>query len=124
MSALAQAKLDQITDEARRKHDSAHRVERIYEIKTGEQIQSVKLAEQPEEWAKIPRKRTPNERYAAQCHSTLKRFADFVRDHNAHAEELGHVTRQTARAWSARDRPRRSSTSSAMKSARTVSACW
>ena len=97
--ATALARLKTIVEEARTKRDSARLVEKLYEIKTGEKIQSVKLAELPEEWAKIPRKRTPNERYAAQCRSTLARFAVFVRNHNAQAEELGHVTRQTARTF-------------------------
>jgi integrase len=97
--ATALAKLKSIVAEARTKRDSARLVEKLYEIKTGEQIQSVKLAELPDEWAKIPRKRPPNERYAGQCRSTLARFAAFVHTHNAQAEELGHVTRQTARAF-------------------------
>ena len=97
--AAAQAKLDSLVADARVKHDSARLVEKLYEIKTGEQIQSVKLAALPEEWSEIPRKRETNDRYAAQCRSTLARFADFVQKHNAHAEELGHVTRQTARAF-------------------------
>lgn len=97
--ATALAKLQSIVAEARSKRDSARLVEKLYEIKTGEQIQSVKLAELPAEWAKIPRKRTPNDRYAAQCRSTLARFAAFVQAHNTQAEELGHVTRQTARAF-------------------------
>jgi integrase len=97
--ALAQAKLAQIIDEARRKNDSAHLVERLYEMKTGEQLQSVLLTELPEEWTRIPRRRTPNERYAGQCRSTLKRFTAFLHEHYPQAEELGHVTRQVARAF-------------------------
>lgn len=97
--ATAQAKLKSIVEEARTRHDSARLVEKLYTIKTGEQIQSIKLAELPDEWGRIPRKRQPNERYAAQCRSTLARFAAFVSGHNAKAEELGHVTRQTARAF-------------------------
>lgn len=97
--ATALAKLQSIVAEARSKRDSARLVEKLYEIKTGEQIQSVKLTKLPDEWAKIPRKRPPNERYAGQCRSTLARFAAFVHTHNAQAEELGHVTRQTARAF-------------------------
>ncbi len=96
---LAQAKLDQITEEARRRTDSVHLVERLYEIKTGEKIQSVKLVDLPTEWSRIPRKREPNERYAAQCRSTLARFASFIRDQNPQADELGHVTRSLARAF-------------------------
>ncbi len=51
------------------------------------------------EWAKIPRKRTPDERYASQCESTLKRFASFIQRQNPGATDLGHVTRSAARAF-------------------------
>jgi len=104
--AQAQLKLNEIVDEARRKHDSAHLVERIYELKTGEPIKSVSLDDLPGEWSKIPRRRSPSPRYAEQCHSTLARFASFVRAHNAQADELGHVTRQTARAFMAAEEAR------------------
>lgn len=97
--AAAQAKLDSVVADARLKHDSARLVEKLYEIKTGEQLQSVQLAALPEEWSRIPRKRTPNERYAAQCRSTLARFVEYVGKHHTQAEELAQVTRQTARAF-------------------------
>lgn len=97
--AHAQAKLDQVIEESRRKHDAAHLVERMYELKTGEPIQSVKLADLAEEWTRIPRRRPPEARYAAQCRSTLNRFVDFVRDRNTKADELGHITRQMARSF-------------------------
>lgn len=97
--AQANERLKQIIEEARRKHDSAHLVERIYEIKTGEAIKSVALDNLPDEWQKIPRRRKPNERYAAQCRSTLARFAVFVRAQNPKAEEISHVTRDLARAF-------------------------
>ena len=58
--AQANERLTQIIEEARRKHDSAHLVERIYEIKTGEAIKSVALDDLPDEWQKIPRRRKPN----------------------------------------------------------------
>lgn len=95
--STAQAKLDQMIDEARHKQNSAHLVERIYEIRTGEQIQSVLLVDLPDEWKKIPRKRKPNERYAAQCKSTLTRFVNFFAEHYPQIKEIPHVTRQTAR---------------------------
>jgi len=55
--AQAHERLTQIIEEARRKHDSAHLVERIYEIKTGEQIKSVALDDLPDEWLRFPRRR-------------------------------------------------------------------
>ena len=97
--ATALAKLEAIVEEARSQRSSERLVEKLYEIKTGEQIKSVKLSELPTEWGKIARKRTPDERYAKQCMSRLAQFAAFVRGQNAKAEEIAHVTRTAARAF-------------------------
>jgi integrase len=97
--AQAHERLTQIIEEARRKHDSAHLVERIYEIKTGEQIKSVALDDLPDEWLRFPRRRKPDESYAAQSRSTLARFAVFVRTQNPKVEEISHVTRDIARTF-------------------------
>lgn len=48
---------------------------------------------------KIPRKRKPDDRYAAKCQSTLARFAEFVRQENSKADEIAHVTRTVARSF-------------------------
>lgn len=97
--AKAKERLEVIIEDARHKHDSAHLVERIYEMKTGERIKSVKLQDLPAEWARIPRRRKPSERYAAQCQTILARFASFIAAKNSKANELGHVTRDIARAF-------------------------
>lgn len=97
--AAAQAKLDRIVEEAQTKRDSARLVEKLYEIKTGEAIKSVKLAALGEEWEKIPRRRKLDERYAAQCKSTLKRFGGGVRQANPKVEEIAQVTRMMARSF-------------------------
>ena len=77
--AAAQAKLDSIVEETRTKRDSTRLVEKIYEIKTGERLQPVKLTELSEAWAKLPRKREPKGGYLGTSQSTLRRFAEFVR---------------------------------------------
>ncbi|MGC3958049.1 MAG: site-specific integrase [Verrucomicrobiota bacterium] len=97
--ATAQAKLDQIVEEARSKQGSERLVEKLYEIKTGEAVKSVRLVKLSEEWLKIPRKRKPDDRYASQCQSTLKRFAEFVQKLNPKADEIAHVTRTVARSF-------------------------
>lgn len=96
---IAQSKLESVVEQARQTHNNAHLVERIYEIKTGEKILSIPIEKLPDEWARIPRKRKPNPRYAKQCQSTLKRFARFVQDTNPKAREIGNVTRVLARAF-------------------------
>ena len=97
--AQALERLNKTIAEAKQKNDSAHLVERIYEIKTGERIRTVALTSLPAEWQRIPRRRKPNERYAAQCRSTLARFAAFVLSQNPKADEMAHVTRDVARAF-------------------------
>ena len=97
--ATALAKLESLQAEAQSRQGAERLVERLYEMKTGEKIKSVRLAELGQEWAGIPRKHAPNERYASQCQSTLKRFAAFVRQENPKAMELAHVSRTVARAF-------------------------
>lgn len=104
--ATAQAKLDGIVQEARSGRSAERLAEMLYEATTGETIRSVKLDELAAEWARLPRKHEPDERYAAQCQSTLKRFAEFVRTQNGRAVELGQVTRNTARAFMAAETER------------------
>jgi hypothetical protein len=96
--ATALAKLESIVEEVRSQQSSERLVGKLYEIKTGERIKSVKLTELPTEWAKIARKRTPDERYANQCQSRLTQFGvdvpplqfrpfvgDVAGDHPGHA---------------------------------------
>lgn len=97
--ANAVSKLNSIVEEARSQRSSERLVEKLYELKTGEQIKSVQLSKLGEEWEKIPRRRKPDDRYASQCKSRLTKFADFVRSENSKAEEIAHVTRTTARAF-------------------------
>jgi len=95
----AQAELDKIVAESRLKAGAVRILEKIYEEKTGEAIKSVALKRLPEEWAGIPRRRVPNVRYAKQCKSMLKRFADFVLEKNPRATEIAHATQTIARAF-------------------------
>ncbi|HNZ75837.1 MAG TPA: tyrosine-type recombinase/integrase, partial [Verrucomicrobiota bacterium] len=95
----AQAKLDQIVEEARSKRGAAHLVERVYEMKTGEKVKSVKLEEVQEEWARLPRKREPSKYYVRQSRAILGRFVEFVRARNPKCQELSEVTRSLGRAF-------------------------
>lgn len=95
----AQLKLDSILGQVHSQQTAERLVEQIYEIKTGERLKSVKLVGLAEEWLKIPRRRKPSARYAAQCQSTLRRFQEFVSKENSNADELAHVTRSVARSF-------------------------
>ncbi len=91
--------LARIADEAQSKAGATRLVEKLYELKTGVKIRTVPLAELTAEWARLPRRRTPDTRYAAQCSATLARFAAFVQENSPKADEIAHVTRETALAF-------------------------
>lgn len=95
----ARAKLESVIEEARTKQGSVRLVEKLYEIKVGEAIKTVLLENLHLEWEKIPRKKKLDVRYASQCQSTLKRFAQFVRNENVKATEVAHVTRSVAQSF-------------------------
>ena len=94
--AEAKAELERRVDEARTKRDSVRLVEKLYELKTGAPIKTVLWDSLAEEWENIPRRRKPNERYAAQCKSVLERFATFMRTHYPKAKELAAVSPEMA----------------------------
>jgi len=97
--AAAQAKLESITEDARSRSNAAGLVEKIYEIRTGEALKSVRLDDLANEWDKIPRRHKPSEKYAGECRAGLGRFADFVRKEFPKIEDLAQVTRTVARAF-------------------------
>lgn len=95
----AKAALDEAIEKARRPHDAAHLVERIYELKTGTRLKTVPLKGLADEWAKVPRRRKPNVRYAKQCAAVIDRFVTYMRTNYPQATELPAVSRDMAIAF-------------------------
>lgn len=96
---LAQAKLDNMIEDARRTQNATHLVQRLYEIKTGETLKPILLKDLPEEWYKIPRKRKPSTSYALQGKATLLRFVTFMEERYAKVKELNQLTRTMAQSF-------------------------
>ena len=92
----AKKKLDGIIAQAHSGRDATYLVERLYEIKTGDKVKSPLLKELADEWARIPRRRALNPRYAAQSRATLARFTAFVRERNDKVSDLAGVSRRLA----------------------------
>lgn len=90
---------DRIHNEIRSRHNLEELQQKIIELKTGERMKSVKLADLPEAWARIPRRREPAERYAGQCKATLRRFATFIGERCLDADELAAVARDHVAAF-------------------------
>ncbi len=95
----AQAKLDHLVEEAKGKKDSAHLLEKLYQMKTGEALETIELKNLSDAWVKIPRKRKPSERYIKQCKATLNTFAQYVMQQNKVAREISQVTKAMARSF-------------------------
>ena len=68
----AQEKFDGIVRDANEKHDSSVYVKKLYEIRTGRQIDSIPLAKLAEEWDKASRKRAGSPRYVKQVHAIFR----------------------------------------------------
>ena len=95
----AQAKLNQIVEEARSKRGATHLVERLYEMKTGEKVRSVKLADVPKEWVGLPRRHKASDHYMGQSKVILGRFVSFMRTQYPKCVKLAEVTRSMGRAF-------------------------
>jgi integrase len=97
--ATALATLDSIVQEARSNRNSTQLIEKLYEMKTGEKLDSVTLANLDTEWTKISRNRPANPRYKEECQAALRRFVRSVQESHPKAVEIGQVTRTMARGY-------------------------
>ncbi len=97
---LAQAKLDQISAEARGTKTAEAMVQQLHEIKYGSKIQTFPIKDLVDAWTRMPKKRRSlHPRYVVDVHATLRRFVEFVQNNHPHVVEAGQVTRQIARAF-------------------------
>ncbi len=74
-------------------------IQKLAELKSGREVSFPKLNELAEHWAKIPRRKPPEKRYAMQCKLRLERFANFVASHQRGATEFIAVKPETAPAF-------------------------
>lgn len=72
---------------------------KLAELKTGREVTFPKLADLPQHWAAIPRRKPPGAAYAKQCRITLERFAAFARDHQRGVQEFVAIKPETAKAF-------------------------
>ena len=96
---MAEQRLKEVATEARNTRDSGRLVEKLYAIKTGTEVRTVKLSELEDEWVKLPRRRELAEKYEQEGRSILKRFVEFVQTRNRRAAELAHVDAAAAAAF-------------------------
>jgi integrase len=74
-------------------------LKRLAELKVGREVTFPKLADLAEHWDRIPRRKAPDGQYANQCRLRLKRFANWVAEHQPDATEFVAVKPETAKAF-------------------------
>jgi integrase len=79
---------------------------KLAEMKTGREVTFPALADLPKHWEAIPRRKTPDERYADQCRKTLERFTTFAAEHQRGVKEFVAVKSETAKAFMAAEEAR------------------
>ncbi len=95
----AQEAYDRLAQEMAEDRTGERTLQKLAEAKTGREVEFPKLADLAEWWARIPRRKAPDERYALQCRLRLNRFAGFVAKHLKGATEFIEVKPATARAF-------------------------
>lgn len=95
----AQEAYDRLAAEMAEDRTGERTLQKLAEAKTGREVEFPKLADLADWWAKIPRRKAPDDRYALQCRLRLERFAKFVAEHQRGATEFIEVKPATAKAF-------------------------
>jgi integrase len=81
------------------KRNLQHLTERMIELKTDAPVESVPLKNIVSEWSKIPRSKTPSQKYSAVVKSRLKRFVGFIGSRFPAVDDLDMVARKHVQAF-------------------------
>jgi len=74
----AQAALEKLQDEFKKRSTAEELVQTVHEIRTGTRINSLPLADMFKRWKALPRRRASSTRYVAVAGSYFVRFQDFL----------------------------------------------
>jgi integrase len=102
----AQAALEKLQTDFKRRSTSAELVQTIHEIRMGDRVRSVPLIEMATRWVALPRRRPPSTRYVAQVESWVKRFVSFLADSYPMAKQMADVQPAMAREFLADEEKR------------------
>ena len=95
----AQTKLDGLISEAKSKKTAEHHLEELYEIKAGESLEQVPLAEIEQCWLNLPSRRKRTKLWEGNQCATLKKFRKFVEAHHPAVKMLAQITPRIAQEW-------------------------
>jgi integrase len=95
----AKVKLDELIFDARSKKTAEHHLEELYEIKAGESLEQVPLAEIEQCWLNLPSRRKRTKLWKSNQCATLKKFREFVEGHHPTVKMLAQITPRIAQEW-------------------------
>lgn len=97
--AKAQAALERLQIELKRRSTAEELVQTIHEIRTGARVSSIPLTEAAARWKALPRRRPLSKRYVDQAEGWMTRFVAFVNEKNPAIREMDQVQSVLARGF-------------------------
>ena len=97
--ARAQAKLDQLIEDAQSRKSTVEVIKQIHQLQTGCVISTVHIDDMADAWDQLPRKRRPTERHLAVGRSRISKFVVFLKQHHPKVECMHQVTPDIALAF-------------------------
>lgn len=97
--AKAQAALEKLQSELKRRSTAEELVQTIHEIRTGSRVESVPLSDAGARWKALPRRRPLSKRYVDQAESWMERFVKFIAANYSTIRDMDQVQPAMARAF-------------------------
>ena len=89
--AKAQAALERLQLDLKKRSTAEELVQMIHEIRTGTRVCSILLDEMSARWNELPRRRPLSASYIRQSETLISRFVGFVKEANASLREMAQV---------------------------------
>src|SRR5208283_4443549 len=97
--AKAQAALEKLQLDMKKRSTAEELVQTIHEIRTGARVSSISLDEIGARWKALPRRRSLCDSYLRQAENWITRFVDFVKKSNCAISEMAQVQSMVCRSF-------------------------
>jgi|GEM_PF-834034 len=97
--AKAQAALERLQFDLKKRSTAEELVQTIHEIRTGSRVSSIPLKDAGARWKALPRRRPLSKRYVDQAEGWMNRFVEFINGANPAVQEMEQVQSALARAF-------------------------
>ena len=95
----AQLKLDELKAESCSHKAASHHLQELYEIKAGESLEQIPLAEIEQCWLNLPSRRKRTKLWEKNQCATLRKFREFVEASHPAVKMLAQITPRIAQEW-------------------------